>query len=100
VAQRGRVVLVFIPASDLIDALTDEHRKRVGAGLTPPFRDVGSDLRADTNLRVGSGEPRQATIRGELSAIEGRFEGEGRKGLEGEGRCGRIGHEEASSVDR
>jgi hypothetical protein len=94
--QGGGVVLVREAAGDLIDALADQHRQGMGAGFTSPFRDMGSNLGTETNLGIGTSEPGQPAVRGNLTAIEGGFEDKGREGLEGEGGCGRIGHEEAS----
>ena len=100
VAEGVSVVLVFVATGDLLDALANQHRKRRGAGFTSPVRDMGGDLGTDTAFRVGSGQPCQPTVRGEVTTIEGGFEGKGREGVKRVRECGRIGHEEASSVDR
>jgi len=96
VAEGGRVVLILIPAGDLVDALADERVEGMGAGLAPPVREMGGNLGTDARLGIGTSEPGQPAVRGEMTAIEGGFEGEGGEGFKGEGGCGRISHEEAS----
>ena len=85
VAQGGGVVLIFIATGDLVDPLADEGGEGMGTGFAPPVGDAGGDLGTNADLGIGSGEPGQATIGGEVATVEGGFEGEGGEGVKGEG---------------
>ena len=98
--QRVGVVLVFVAAGDLVDPLADQQGQRMGAGFAPPFRDVGGDLGTDADLGIGSSEPGQPPSEVRCPPSKAASRARGARVWKEKGRCGRIRHEEASSVGR
>ncbi len=48
----------------------------------------------DTDRLIYRRKPRQPAVRGEVATVKGRFERKGSEGFKGDGRSGRISHEE------
>src|SRR3954470_5839917 len=97
-AQGVGIVLILVATRDLVDTLTDERGEGMRACRAPPVRHLSSDLGTQADVGINLREPREAAVRGEATAIEGGVKGERSEGMKAEGRCGRIGHEEASVV--
>ena len=89
-AQGIGVVLILIATGDLEDALADEGLQGMLAGATAPLGNEGGDQRAQAERGVRFGQPGQAAIGREATAIEGGLQGQCGRSGESIRRCGTI----------
>src|SRR5262249_8332809 len=87
--QRISVVLVFVAAGDLQEALADQQRQGMAHRPAAPVVELRCQGVGEAELVVCAGGPEQAAIRGELAGVKGQRQRGGERGC---APCARIGH--------
>ncbi|MDQ3493262.1 MAG: hypothetical protein M3452_08385 [Chloroflexota bacterium] len=91
-AQRGCVILVLVPAGDLVDALGHQGPQVVPAATAAPVGDLRGQPLRQPHGGVSLGQPGQPAITGQASAQEVDLQGRRADGGKGDGSCGRLRH--------